>query len=106
MDRLVVVLDGLFVPPQFGLGLAAAEVGRGMIGVKADRLVTVGNGLLVAVQIEVGHGPLEIEPETVRIDADRLGAIRNRFLEAVQIRVIKTEAGPPAGPPKSSGEKG
>ena len=26
MDRMVTVLDGLFVPPEFGLGVAAAEV--------------------------------------------------------------------------------
>ena len=45
---MVVVLDGLFVPPQFGLGEAAAKVGRGMIGVKTDRPVVVGDGLLVA----------------------------------------------------------
>jgi len=46
VDRTVVVLDGLFVPPEFGIDVAAPEVGRGMNWVKADRPVVVGDGFL------------------------------------------------------------
>ncbi len=38
-DETVVVLDGLLVPPQFGLRVAAAEVGRRKVGVEAGRPV-------------------------------------------------------------------
>ena len=94
VDRLVVVLDRLFVPPQFGLGVAAAEEGRGMIGVKTDRPVVVGDGLLVAFQAGAGLCALEIEPGIVRVEADRLGTIGDGFFKRVQIGLIKTEAGP------------
>ena len=91
---MVVVLDGLLAPPQFGLRVAAAEVGRGMIGVMADCAVVVGDDFLVAVQPGVGPGALGIEPGIVRVQADRLGAIGDGLFEPVQISLIKTEAGP------------
>ena len=93
-DRLVEVLDGLLVHPQFGLGVAAAEVGCRAVGVQADHPVVVGDGFLVAVQSGARPGPLGIQPPTVRVEADRLGAIGDGFLEPVQIGVIKAEAGP------------
>ena len=94
VDRLIALLDGLFVPPWLGLGVAAAELGRGMIGVKACRLVIVDDRFHGAVQPGLGPSPLKIESGTVRIDADRLRAIGDGFLETVQIGAIKSEAGP------------
>ena len=90
---MAVVFDGLLVPPQFGLGVAAASVGRGMIGLKPDRPVVVGDGFHEAVQSGACPSPLEIEPAIVLVDADRLGAIGDGFPEPVQIGVIKTEGG-------------
>ena len=103
---MVVVLDRLFVPSEFGLGMAAAEIGRGIIRVKADCPVVVGDGFRIAIKPGKGPGPLEIEPGSVRVEADRLGAIGNRFLEPVQFGVITTGAGPDCRAAAVVGRKG
>ena len=91
---MVVVLDGLFVPSRFGLGMAAAEVGCGMVGAEANRPVVVGNGLLTKSQVGAGLAPVEIEPAGAGVEADRLGAIGDGFFKPVQTGLIKTEASP------------
>lgn len=50
---MVVVLDRLFVPSEFGLGTAAAEIGCGIIWVKADRPVIIGGGFFEQVRFGV-----------------------------------------------------
>lgn len=58
---MVVVLDGLFVATQLGLGVAAAEVGTRIVRIEADGPVVVGNGFLEAAHGATGFRPLEIE---------------------------------------------
>ena len=97
VDGIVVVLDGLFVHPEFGPGMAAAEVGHAMIGVQADRPVVVGDGLLVVDQPAVGSGPLAIELRAVGVEAG--ASVQSEMVSSSRCRSASSrpELGLPAG---------
>ena len=84
---MVVVLDGLLVQPQRGLGVAAAVIGRHQVRIEANRPIRVADRFLVELQSRAQAGPLEIQVGIAGVEADRLGAIGNDLLAPLEVVV-------------------